>query len=112
MLAILGYWWVPVVIAVYAVQAYFSKHLNEPGSSYKWFWYLWLMSIIPLWAVVAKYSKSLLADATIYDVLMYASFWVALAAIGGAVKFNMYQWGGLILAAGGFFVMRFCGSTS
>ena len=98
------YWWIPIVLIWYGVNAYFSKKSNEYGGN--WIYLTFISNICPLWAIVATHSNRLLFDALLYDVFILFSYVSVLIIMGSAKQFNLLQWVGLIVVILGFIFLK------
>lgn len=97
------YWWIPLLIVLYAANAYVST-LAKDG--WKWVGIAMIIQAFGLWPIVARYSKNLAIDAMLYDFLllfsMYGTFWY----LGVMDNFNIYQWIGFTLCIIGMIFMK------
>ena len=62
--------------------------------------------ICPLWAIISRISKNLIFDGMLYDIIMFTTYAVTMAALGAGDKFHAHQWAGAGLVLIGFVLMK------
>jgi len=105
----LHYWWVPVVLAMYSIYAYYAKTANENPTSMYPLVMLYGIQCIGLWPIIARYSQNLFFDGLLFDTIMLFSYCGTLIALGAAAGFNILQWVGVLAVVVGLSLIKACG---
>lgn len=97
--------WLPLTAIYYAVYTWMSKQNNDEGGN--WWWIMYLFgAICPFWVIISRHSKNLYADGLVYDLVMFFSYVLTMAFLGGGAKFTGLQWGGLAFIVTGFVMIK------
>lgn len=99
----LNYWWVPVVLIMYAITSWLSVHAKN---GWQFVFGLYILQCFGLWPIISRYSKNLPLDVLLFDLLIIISFYVTLWYMGQMTQFTFWQWFGFVLAITGIFLMK------
>lgn len=97
---------IPYAIIYYVLAAYLSKRLNDDPASIYLFSSLWVIQLFGIWPIMARYSKNIIFDGTLYDMLIFISYYLTLILMGAGKGFTAVQWGGCLLVLVGLLVLK------
>jgi hypothetical protein len=100
------FFWITYTILLYILYAVFSKWANDESHHWRWVVILWTIHSFGIWPLVAKYTKNIVADALLYDILVFFSFYFVLLYLGSASKFTIWQWTGTFFVIMGYFLLK------
>ena len=97
-------WFIPMIV-YYIIYSWLSKQNNSFGG--KWFWLTFTWGILcPFWLIISRYSRNLIFDGMLYDIIMFSTYVLTMAALGVGAKFSLINWLGVVIVSIGFFLMQ------
>ena len=97
--------WIPLVLLIGSVQAYFSVKSNAPGAPYTPTIIAYVIGLIPLWAIISRKSTALVFDGLLYDILFCCIYAFVMGAMTHT-NLRPINWVGILVAVTGLILLK------
>ena len=99
--------WIPYAIIFYIITAFFSKKLNDDPKSLNYLMTLIIIQLFGIWPFVARYTNNIIFDSILFDLVIWAAYFITLLLMGCGKDFTSGQWVGVVLTVVGLVVLKF-----